>query len=218
VAVVGSLPQFAPLVFARIVLAVSGDRRDAEILALRHQVLVLKGQVARPRFTEADRTILAVLSQALDRRRLSEVLLIVKPATVLGWHRRLVACHWIQPPTPRAGRPSTTAEVRRLVLRLDTENPTWGASTTCSERSALRRSRRHQARPERTRSRSDLKLPHGFDDYPFPRRAGPAESSPFSEARNSKYSALIANVERISLLSSRTNRSRDGASTSIVTV
>jgi hypothetical protein len=95
VVVWGSLPPFARLVFARIgLLALSGDRRDAEILALRHQVLVLKGQVARPRFTESDRTILAVLSQALDRRRLSEVLLIVKPATVLGWHRRLVARYW----------------------------------------------------------------------------------------------------------------------------
>jgi cyclic 2,3-diphosphoglycerate synthetase len=48
-------------VFARIgLLALSGDRRDAEILALRHQILVLQRQVPRPRFTEADRTILAV--------------------------------------------------------------------------------------------------------------------------------------------------------------
>ena len=70
VAVVGSMPRFVRLVFARIgLLALSGDRRDAEILALRHQILVLKRQVARPRFTDANRTILAVLSQALDRRR-----------------------------------------------------------------------------------------------------------------------------------------------------
>jgi hypothetical protein len=87
-----SLPRFVRLVVALVgLLLVSGDRRDAEILALRHQVLVLQRQVARPRFTEADRTILAVISQALDRRRLSEVLLNVQPATVLGWHRRLVA-------------------------------------------------------------------------------------------------------------------------------
>jgi putative transposase len=68
----GPVPRFVRVVFARIgLLALSGDRRDAEILALRHQVLVLKRQVARPRFTDADRTILAVLSEALDRRRLS---------------------------------------------------------------------------------------------------------------------------------------------------
>jgi len=97
------LPRFVRLVFARVcLLTLSGDQRDAEILALRHQVLVLQRQVARPRFTDADRTILAVLSEALDRRRLPQVLLIVQPATVLGWHRRLVAQHWTQPPTPRA--------------------------------------------------------------------------------------------------------------------
>jgi putative transposase len=44
----------------------------------------------------------------------------------LGWHRRLVARHWTQPPTPRRGRPATAAEIRRLVLRLNAENPTWG--------------------------------------------------------------------------------------------
>ena len=65
-------------------------------------------------------------SHALDRRRLSEVLLIVQPATVLGWHRRLVARHWTRPPTPLSGRPLTAAEIRRLVLRLNAENPAWG--------------------------------------------------------------------------------------------
>src|SRR3954453_7080394 len=125
-AVLASLPRFVRLVVARLgLLLVSGDRRDAEILALRHQVLVLQRQVARPRFTEADRTILAVISQALDRRRLWEVLLIVHPAPALGWHRRLVARHWTQPPTPRTGRRPTGAEIRRLVLRLNAENPTW---------------------------------------------------------------------------------------------
>ena len=123
----GSLPRFVRLVFARIgLLALSGDRRDAEILAMRHQLVVLQRQVARPRFTDSDRTILAVLSQALDRRRLSDVLLIVQPATVLRWHRRLVARHWTQPPTRRAGRPSTGPAIRRLVLRLNAENSTWG--------------------------------------------------------------------------------------------
>jgi len=53
-------------------------------------------------------------------------MLIVKPATVIGWHRILVARHWTQPPTPRTGRPPTPTELRRLVLRLDTENPNWG--------------------------------------------------------------------------------------------
>lgn len=107
-------------------LLVSGDKRDAEILALRHQILVLQRQIERPKFTPTDRTILAVLSRGFDRKQLDSLMLIVKPATVIGWHRRLVARHWTQPPQPRTGRPATPAEIRRLVLRFDTENPTWG--------------------------------------------------------------------------------------------
>ena len=94
----------------------TGDERDAEILALRHQILVLQRQVNRPKFTEADRTILAVLSRAFDRCRLGEVFLIVRPETVIGWHRRLVARHWTQPPS-RSGRPPVIAEIRRLAIR-----------------------------------------------------------------------------------------------------
>jgi transposase InsO family protein len=71
--------------------------------------------------------VLAVLTKALDRRRPDKVLLIVKPATVIAWHKRLVARHWTYPHnTTRTGRPATGAELRRLVLRLDTENPTSG--------------------------------------------------------------------------------------------
>jgi hypothetical protein len=72
-------------------LLATGDERDAEILALRHQVLVLQRQINRPRFTDTDRTILAVLSTAFARSRLSQIMLIVQPKTVIGWHRRLVA-------------------------------------------------------------------------------------------------------------------------------
>jgi hypothetical protein len=80
------------LLIARVgLLLLSGDKRDVEILALRHQILVLQRQLERPRFTPTDRAILAVLSRRFDRHRLVRVMLIVKPATVIGWHRRLVA-------------------------------------------------------------------------------------------------------------------------------
>ena len=76
-------------------LLASGDRRDGEILALRHQVLVLLRQVLCPTFVDTDRTVLGVLSQVFGRDRLGRVFLIVQPAgTVLGWHRGLVARHW----------------------------------------------------------------------------------------------------------------------------
>ena len=80
----------------------------------------------RPTFDDTDRTVLGVLSQVFDRDRLAQVFLIVQPATVLGWHRRLVARHWTQPGRRKAERPSTARELRQLGLRLDSENPTWG--------------------------------------------------------------------------------------------
>ena len=104
----------------------SGDRRDAEILVLRHQLLVLQRQVPRPTFDDTDRTVLGVLSQVFDRDRLAQVFLIVQPATVLGWHRWLVARHWTQPARRRHGRPWTAREIRQLVLGLNSENLTWG--------------------------------------------------------------------------------------------
>jgi len=122
-----SVPFVVRLVLARVALLLaSGDRRDAEILALRHQLLVLQRQVPRPSFDDTDRTVLGVLSQLFDRDRLGQVLLIVQPATVLAWHRRLVARHWTQPARGKPGRPPTAREIRQLVLRLDSENPTWG--------------------------------------------------------------------------------------------
>jgi transposase InsO family protein len=57
---------------------------------------------------------------------LQQIMLIVQPKTVIGWHRRLVALHWTYPPTTRRGRPPARAEIRRLAIRLATENPTWG--------------------------------------------------------------------------------------------
>lgn len=107
-------------------LLATGDERDAEILALRHQILVLQRQVDRPRFTDTDRTVLAVLSTAFTRTRLPRIMLIVQPKTVIGWHRRLVARHWTYPPTAQRGRPPTLTKIRRLAIRLAQDNPTWG--------------------------------------------------------------------------------------------
>ncbi len=132
------VPALTRLVVSRLGwLFAAGDERDAEILALRHQVLVLQRQVARPAFTELDRTILAVLSAAFDRARLREVFLIVQPATVIGWHRRLVARRWTQPAAARRGRPPVHAEIRRLAITMARKNPTWGYRRIHGEPSRL---------------------------------------------------------------------------------
>ena len=61
----------------------TGDSRGAEILAVRHQILVLQCQINRQRFNETDRTILALISRVLDHTRRNATFLIVKPETVL---------------------------------------------------------------------------------------------------------------------------------------
>jgi len=107
-------------------LFAGGDARDAEILALRHQVLVLQRQINRPQFNETDRTILALLASVMDRAQRGRALMIVRPSAVIGWHRQLVARRWTQPPTARPGRPPVDPELRSLIIRLARENPRWG--------------------------------------------------------------------------------------------
>ena len=96
--------------------------KDAEILVLRHQLAVLHRQHPRPRFEPDDRALLTALSSVVGRDRWSKFL--VKPDTIVSWHRRLVANHWTYPHRP--GRPSTAVEIRRTIIGLARENPTWG--------------------------------------------------------------------------------------------
>ncbi len=99
--------------------------KDAEILVLRHENAVLRRQVGRVRYQPADRLWLAALSRLVPRRRWGE-LFPVTPATLLAWHRRLVARKWDYTSRRRPGRPSTAVAIRKLVIRIATENPTWG--------------------------------------------------------------------------------------------
>ena len=117
-------------VFALLrLLPVSSRDKDAEILALRHQLLVLQRQLGprKVRFTLADRALLAALLHRLPRDVLKRLRLVVRPDTVLRWHRDLAARRHASRSRPgRPGRPRTVRSVRGLVLRLARENPGWG--------------------------------------------------------------------------------------------
>jgi putative transposase len=131
------------------------DEEDVEIAVLRPQLAVLRRQVARPRYTPADRAVLATLARLLNRERWAAFL--VTPATLLRWHRELVARSWTYPRHGRLAPNALDDDVVALVLRLAQENPRWGylrivgecrklgvAISATSVRNLLRR---HRLRP-----------------------------------------------------------------------
>jgi putative transposase len=116
--------------FAMLRLLPMSDRdKAAEILALRHQISVLERRLDSRRvwFTPSDRAFLAALLHRLPTDVLRGMRLLVRPETVLRWHRDLVARRHASASRPkRPGRPRTVRSVRALVLRLARENPGWG--------------------------------------------------------------------------------------------
>src|SRR5438067_7139540 len=100
------------------------DEKDVEIAVLRHQLLVLRRQVTRPRYTSTDRLVLASLASLMSRERWA--IFLITPATLLRWHRELVRRRWTYPGGGRSGRRPLGPDVVELVLRLARENPRWG--------------------------------------------------------------------------------------------
>ena len=101
----------------------SREFRELEIVVLRHELAILRRQVARPQLDERDRVFLAAASRLLSGK--IERLFFVRPDTLLGWHRQLVRRRWTYGGR-RSGRPSMSEGIRKLVLRLARENPRWG--------------------------------------------------------------------------------------------
>ncbi len=103
-------------------LARSGASKDVEILVLRHEIAILRRQVAHPKPDWADRAMIAALTRLLPRHL--RVHRIVTPGTLLTWHRRLIKNKWTYPNT--TGRPPVPEEIRQLVQQLARQNPRWG--------------------------------------------------------------------------------------------
>jgi len=138
------------------------DEKDIELLVLRHQVKVMQRHVKRPRLRHLDRLLLAAASRAMPRGPWSSF--VVRPETLLRWHRELVRKKWTYKRRGRPGRPPIEPQVRDLILRLGRENPRWGYQRIRGE--LLKLGIRVSATTVRT-----ILLRHGLD--PAPRRAGP---------------------------------------------
>ncbi|CAG6395266.1 Integrase core domain-containing protein [Actinacidiphila cocklensis] len=132
-----SLTLSTAVSFIRL-LPMSSHEKDLEILALRHQLVVLQRQTGKPQLTWPDRALLAALLHHLPRERLRQLHLIVSPDTVLRWHRKLLRRRHAKASRPkRPGRPRTVRSIRVLVLRLVHENPSWGYRRVHGELAAL---------------------------------------------------------------------------------
>jgi putative transposase len=132
--------------------------KDAELLVVRHENAVLGRQIGRVRYQPADRLWLAALSRLIPRQRWDEVFAVTQ-ATLLAWHRRLVARHWDY--TSR--RLSTAAAMRKLVIRMATKNPTWGHRRVQGELARL---------GHRIAASTVWQILHGAGIDPAPRRTG----------------------------------------------
>jgi transposase len=160
----GALRAAASLFGLLAILVRSDLSKDVELLVLRHENQVLRRQAGgRPRWDHTDRLWLTALSRLVSRCRWAEIF-PVTPATILRWHRSLVARKWTFTERRRPGRPSTGASLKTLILRMARENPTWGH----------RRIQGELARLGYAIAASTVwEILHAAGIDPAPRRAGP---------------------------------------------
>ncbi|MEU7894108.1 integrase core domain-containing protein [Nonomuraea sp. NPDC049152] len=148
-----------------LLLVRSDASREAELLALRHENQMLRRQLGvLPRWGRADRLWFAALSRLIRRRRWAEVF-PVTPATILCWHRDLVARKWTFTDRRCPGRPCACRPVKALIVRMARENPTWGHRRIQGELARL---------GFRIAASTVWEILHGAGIDPAPRRAGPS--------------------------------------------
>ncbi len=153
------------------------EERDIELLVLRHQVKVLQRQVKRPRLNRLDRVLFAAASTRLPRGSWSSFM--VRPETLLRWHRELVRRKWTYRRMGHPGRPPVEPDLRALIVRLGRENPRWGYQRIRGN--LLKLGIRVSATTVRTILRRS-----GLD--PAPRRTGPT----WTESLWSQASGILA--------------------------
>jgi putative transposase len=137
--------------------------KDAELLVLRHENTVLRRHGTKVHYEPADRFWFAALSSLIPRRRWAETF-PVSPATLLAWHRRLVARTWDYSARRKPGRPSTAREVKKIIIGMATENPFWGHRRIQGELIKL-------GHP--IAASTVWQIPHDAGIDPAPRRSGP---------------------------------------------
>src|SRR3972149_7974220 len=104
----------------------STSRLEAENAVLRHQLIVLRRKVqGRVRLTNNDRWFLIQLYRWFPS--ILNVLTIIRPGTLVRWHRAGFRCYWRWKSRPRGGRPQIEVNLRALIRQMGMENPLWGA-------------------------------------------------------------------------------------------
>ena len=175
----------------RLVLRMTPDddtrEREAEILVLRHQLAVLKRASPRPRIRRLDRMMIAAFARLIRRDRWSGF--IVSPATILRWHRELVARKWTYRRS-RTGRPPLDPSLRCLIVQMARDNPRWGIIRIKGELQGL------GYRVGATTIRSLLRRA-GIP--PAPRRTGPSWSEFLRAQAQGVMSCDLFTVETVSL-------------------
>ncbi len=151
---------------------------------LRHQLMVLHRQIARPRYAPSDRMVLATLAKLLPRDRWRSFL--VTPSTLVRWHRELVRRRWTYPSRRRGLDPA----VVDLVLRLARENPRWGYLRLVGE------CRKLGVGVSATSVRTILRRHHLG---PAPRRGGPTWAQFLRAQANGMLACDFLTVETIGL-------------------